>query len=112
MMSQPEREIVGYVRLGCSLWGSALAADVPLGVGERWLELGRENPNGPHGVWAREVNKWECRRAINDMHNRFTGCLGSERNRQQHGNGSSNGNGSNGNGQHSNAEQILRIQDL
>lgn len=91
-----QAEVLANLRAGCSLWGSAQAADVRLVTALQWLDDGEKNPESRHREFAREVNRLQARRALtDDSHHRFSGCLGLG---QHHTNGNGNGNGQRTNG--------------
>jgi hypothetical protein len=99
-----QAELLEWIRLGAGVWLSAILSDVYLTHVEDWLKEGKANPDGRYGTFAREFSALTP--SLPDVS--LNGKLASLRVRiAQNGNASSNGNG-----QHSNGEQILRIQDL
>jgi hypothetical protein len=109
-LSDPEEEILGYMRLGCSLWGSAMMAGRYVGEVEDMIRHGEEDPGGRYGQFSREARQLESARQANET---LSGQYYSRRHRigQQNGNGS--GNGSHGNGSGGpNGQHLLSWDDL
>lgn len=89
LLSEPEAKILAWARLGGSVWCAAQLAGQNICEVERWIEQGRANPGGPHGMFSRQM------RALEQPYAAMTTMSGQfglrARQGLQNGNGSENG---------------------
>ena len=105
LLSDPEREVLGWMQLGSGLHAATTLADVNLCDALRWAEDGERHPNGFHSRFTAELKALGYRPAEPVREVRLGKAA---KGYGQHGGYHQNGNGSGRNG----AQRLVRFEDL